>query len=64
MRAMTTNIDIVRARYAASAQGNIEAMMVHVCAQVRWIEMAGFPWAGTWIGYRFELQSRIANQAT
>ena len=50
MRAITTNIDIVRAHYAASAQGNIEAMMAHVSAQVRWTEMAGFPCAGTWVG--------------
>ncbi len=47
---MTTNIDIVRAHYAASAQGNIEEMMAQVSAQVRWTEMAGFPCAGTWVG--------------
>ena len=47
---MTTNIDIVRAHYAASAQGNVDAMMAHVSPQVRWTEMAGFPCAGTWVG--------------
>lgn len=47
---MNTNIDIVRAHYAASAQGNIDAMMADVSQQVRWTEMAGFPCAGTWIG--------------
>ncbi|ROZ71271.1 nuclear transport factor 2 family protein [Ramlibacter sp. WS9] len=47
---MTTNIEIVRAHYAASAQGNIEAMMVDLSPQVRWTEMAGFPCAGTWVG--------------
>lgn len=47
---MTTNIDIVRAHYEASAQGNIDAMMVDVSPQVRWTEMAGFPCAGTWVG--------------
>ena len=50
MRAMTMNIEIVRAHYDASAQGNIEEMMPHVSAQVRWTEMAGFPCAGTWVG--------------
>lgn len=45
-----SNIDIVRAHYAASAQGNIDAMMAHVSPQVRWTEMAGFPCAGTWVG--------------
>ena len=47
---MTTNIDIVRAHYAASAQGNVDAMMADVSPQVRWTEMAGFPCAGTWVG--------------
>src|SRR3982751_6258730 len=47
---MMSNIDIVRAHYAASAQGNIGAMMAHVSPQVRWTEMAGFPCAGTWVG--------------
>ena len=45
-----TNIDIVRAHYAASAQGNADGMMAHVSPQVRWTEMAGFPCAGTWVG--------------
>ena len=49
---MTTNVDIVRAHYAASAQGNIDEMMAQVSAQVRWTEMAGFPCAGTWVGPR------------
>jgi ketosteroid isomerase-like protein len=47
---MKTNVDIVRAHYAASAQGDIGAMMADVSQQVRWTEMAGFPCAGTWIG--------------
>ncbi|KQV95837.1 nuclear transport factor 2 family protein [Rhizobacter sp. Root1221] len=49
---MTTNVDIVRAHYAASAQGNIDEMMAQVSPQVRWTEMAGFPCAGTWVGPR------------
>lgn len=49
---MTTNVDVVRAHYAASAQGNIDEMMAQVSAQVRWTEMAGFPCAGTWVGPR------------
>jgi uncharacterized protein len=47
---MRNNIDIVRGHYAASARGDIQAMMAEVSAQVRWTEMAGFPCAGTWIG--------------
>jgi uncharacterized protein len=48
--AMRNNIDIVRDHYAASARGDIGAMMAEVSPQVRWTEMAGFPCAGTWIG--------------
>lgn len=47
---MTTPLDIVRAHYAASAQGNLDSMMADVSPQVRWTEMAGFPCAGTWVG--------------
>lgn len=47
---MMSNLDIVSAHYAASAQGNIDGMMAHVSPQVRWTEMAGFPCAGTWVG--------------
>lgn len=48
---MTTQaVDIVRAHYAASAQGNVQEMMANVSPQVRWTEMAGFPCAGTWVG--------------
>jgi ketosteroid isomerase-like protein len=48
--AFMTNIEIVRAHYAASAEGNVRLMMVNVSPQVRWTEMAGFPCAGTWVG--------------
>jgi ketosteroid isomerase-like protein len=47
---MATPIDIVRAHYAASVKGDIDAMMVDVSPHVRWTEMAGFPCAGVWIG--------------
>lgn len=47
---MTANIEIVRAHYAASAQGNVRGMMVDVSPQVQWTEMAGFPCAGMWVG--------------
>ena len=43
-------MDIVRDHYAASARGNIQAMMAEVSPQVRWTEMEGFPCAGTWVG--------------
>jgi ketosteroid isomerase-like protein len=44
------NLAIVRDHYAASARGDIQAMMAEVSPQVRWTEMEGFPCAGTWVG--------------
>lgn len=44
------NLDVVRDHYAASARGDIQAMMAEVSPQVRWTEMEGFPCAGTWVG--------------
>ena len=47
---MTSNLDIVRAHYTASAAGDTKAMMAAAAPQMRWTEMAGFPCAGTWVG--------------
>jgi uncharacterized protein len=47
---MRNNLDIVRDHYAASARGDIQAMMADVSPEVRWTEMTGFPCAGTWVG--------------
>ncbi|OOG43922.1 nuclear transport factor 2 family protein [Polaromonas sp. A23] len=47
---MKTNIDIIKAHYAASDRLDIAAMMADVSPEVRWTEMAGFPCAGTWVG--------------
>jgi len=45
-----SHLEVVRDHYAASARGDLAAMMAEVSPQVRWIEMAGFPCAGTWVG--------------
>lgn len=50
MVSLRSNLDIVRDHYAASARGDVKAMMAEVSPQVRWTEMDGFPCAGTWIG--------------
>jgi uncharacterized protein len=47
---MRSNLAIVRDHYAASARGDLQAMLAEVSPQVRWTEMAGFPCAGTWVG--------------
>jgi ketosteroid isomerase-like protein len=45
-----TNADIVNDHYQASARGDIAGMMADIDTGVRWTEMGGFPYAGTWIG--------------
>jgi len=57
---MNTNLDIIRAHYAASAAGDIDAMMADMSAQVRWTEMAGFPCAGTWVGPQAVIENVFA----
>lgn len=47
---MRTNGDIINDHYHASARGDLAGMMADIDAGVRWTEMAGFPYAGTWIG--------------
>ncbi|MBW8892193.1 MAG: nuclear transport factor 2 family protein [Burkholderiales bacterium] len=47
---MKSNLQIVTDHYAASARGDIPAMMADMAPDVAWTEMAGFPCAGTWIG--------------
>lgn len=47
---MRTNGDIVDDHYQASARGDLAGMMADIARGVRWTEMAGFPYAGTWIG--------------
>lgn len=41
---------IVADHYAASARGDLVAMMAEVAPDVQWTEMAGFPCAGTHVG--------------
>ena len=47
---MQSNLDIIKAHYAASDRLDIKGMMANVSPEVRWTEMAGFPCAGTWVG--------------
>ncbi len=47
---MRTAYEVVSDHYAASARGDIVAMMADVSPAVRWTEMAGFPCAGTHVG--------------
>lgn len=47
---MRSNLQIISDHYAASARGDVAAMMADVTPDARWTEMAGFPCAGTYIG--------------
>lgn len=47
---MKSNLQIISDHYAASARGDVLAMMADMAPDVAWTEMAGFPCAGTWIG--------------
>ena len=47
---MTTPLQIIKDHYAASARGDLEGMTAPFAADISWTEMAGFPYAGTFIG--------------
>ncbi|NUU08325.1 nuclear transport factor 2 family protein [Leifsonia sp. C5G2] len=47
---MPSNHEIIRDHYAASDRGDIDGMLAPLAPDARWTEMAGFPYAGTYIG--------------
>ncbi|MFI9591720.1 nuclear transport factor 2 family protein [Nonomuraea sp. NPDC052265] len=47
---MSDNLDAVRASYAASAAGDVNGIVSLLGPRARWTEMAGFPYAGTYVG--------------
>ena len=47
---MPSNEEIIRAHYAASDRGDLEGMLAPLAPDARWTEMAGFPYAGTYVG--------------
>ncbi|TYO65675.1 nuclear transport factor 2 family protein [Bradyrhizobium hipponense] len=47
---MNSNYEAIKAHYAASDRKDVEAMMAPITARTKWTEMAGFPYAGTYIG--------------
>lgn len=42
--------DIIKDHYAASARGDLDGMIAPFAPDIRWTEMAGFPYAGTYVG--------------
>lgn len=47
---MSAALEIIRDHYAASARGDLDGMLKCLADDVAWTEMAGFPYAGTYIG--------------
>jgi len=45
-----SNYDAIKAHYAGSDIGDLAAMMAPITGETRWTEMAGFPYAGTYVG--------------
>lgn len=50
--------EVVQAHYEAAATGNLDAMLADLAPGARWIEAAGSPLAGTWIG-REQIVERV-----
>jgi ketosteroid isomerase-like protein len=47
---MSTPLQTIQDHYAASAKGDVAGMLAPLSPEVSWTEMAGFPYAGTYVG--------------
>ncbi len=47
---MPTNYEIIQAHYEAGKRGDLEGMLAPVAPDCVWIEMAGYPYPGTFHG--------------
>jgi ketosteroid isomerase-like protein len=47
---MATNLDIIRATYEGSSEGNGQHLLAALAPDAVWTEAAGFPYAGTYVG--------------
>ncbi|WP_410566684.1 nuclear transport factor 2 family protein [Amycolatopsis sp. cmx-4-61] len=45
-----SNVDVIRAHYAASDRGDLPGMLAPLGPETTWTEAAGFPYAGTYTG--------------
>ncbi|MCR6482531.1 nuclear transport factor 2 family protein [Amycolatopsis sp. OK19-0408] len=45
-----SNVDVIRAHYAASDRGDLPGMLAPLGPKTTWTEAAGFPYAGTYTG--------------
>ena len=47
---MNSNYEAIKAHYAGSDAKDLQAMMAPITSGTAWTEMAGFPYAGTYVG--------------
>jgi ketosteroid isomerase-like protein len=47
---VTNALQIIQDHYAASARGDLDGMLAPLADDAEWTEMAGFPYAGTYVG--------------
>ncbi|WP_144223544.1 nuclear transport factor 2 family protein [Mesorhizobium amorphae] len=47
---MSKNYEAIKAHYAGSDKKDLAAMMAPITDRTAWTEMAGFPYAGTYVG--------------
>lgn len=47
---MSKNFDAIKSHYAGSDTRDLDAMMAPITDRSAWTEMAGFPYAGTYVG--------------
>ncbi|WP_448113707.1 nuclear transport factor 2 family protein [Mesorhizobium amorphae] len=47
---MSKNYEAIKAHYAGSDSKDLAAMMAPITDRTAWTEMAGFPYAGTYVG--------------
>lgn len=47
---MSDSLQIIQAHYAASERGDLAGMVAPFADAIEWTEMAGFPYAGTYVG--------------
>lgn len=45
-----SDVEVIKAHYRASDRGDLPGMLAPLADEVAWTEMAGFPYAGTYIG--------------
>lgn len=50
MSKLATPLEVVKAQYAASAAGDLQALRATLADDIVWTEAAGFPLAGTYYG--------------